>query len=368
MPLVCHLVGAAPTLVKIAPLARALAQRGVEQRLVHTGRADDLVGLESLLEDLRLSLPEVHLGVSPNSPLAEAAGVLLGMEHALPTLVPVDWMVVPGHSNMALAAAFAAMHHKIKVAHLEAGLRSGDRSRPGELRRILLDQVAEILFTASARGDDNLVREGIAASRIARIGSTLVDSLLSALPRSRERAVPEQLGLVGGGYALCSLHRREIVEVPPVLKAVLSALAELSRRLPVVFLVHPWARAQLSAAPLARALAALKLAAPFGYLDFVSLLAEARLVLTDSGGLQEEAMALAIPCLTLAEATERDLTLSAGTNTLVGTSPERILSAAKTVLDRPAPGSCSEPWDGRAGERAAQALLERSGAASPLAG
>ena len=359
MPLVVHVVGARPNFMKVAPAMRALAQRGVAQKLVHTGQHYDERMSDVFFEDLSLPTPDFHLGVGSGSHAQQTAKVMLAFEETLSQLPRPDWVVVPGDVNSTLATALVAAKLGLRVAHLEAGLRSRDRRMPEELNRILTDHLSDLLLTPSPDADENLAREGIPPERVVRVGNVMIDSLLAALPLARERAVPEQLGLEDGGYAVVTLHRPSNVDDPATLGRILGALRDLARELPVVFPVHPRTRSRLASPELAAAAAALRLEEPFGYVDFLSLLAAARLVLTDSGGLQEESTVLGIPCLTLRETTERPITVSEGTNAVVGTEPARILDAARKALRGAYRRGCPELWDGRAGERVAKALVER---------
>jgi UDP-N-acetylglucosamine 2-epimerase (non-hydrolysing) len=360
VPLVVHVVGARPNFMKVAPVMRALTRRGAAQKLVHTGQHYDARMSDVFFEDLSLPAPDFHLGVGSGTHAEQTAKVMLAFERALSELPRPDWVLVPGDVNSTLAAALVAAKVGLRVAHLEAGLRSRDRRMPEELNRVATDHLSDLCLTPSAEADENLLREGIPAERIARVGNVMIDSLLAALPLARERAVPEQLELEDGEYAVVTLHRPSNVDDPAMLARLLGALADLARELPVVFPVHPRTRARLADPALGGAAAALRLEEPFGYVDFLSLLAEARLVLTDSGGLQEESTVLGIPCLTLRETTERPITVTEGTNEVVGTDPARILEAASRALRGEFPRRCPELWDGRAGERVAQALLERS--------
>ncbi len=357
MPLVLHVVGARPNFMKVAPVMRALAARGADQRLVHTGQHYDARMSDVFFEDLGLPAPDVHLGVGSGSHAEQTAKVMLAFDAALDDGPTPDWVLVPGDVNSTLAAALVAAKRGLRVAHLEAGLRSGDRSMPEELNRIATDHLADLLLTPSADADANLAREGLPPERVVRVGNVMIDSLLHALPRARARGVPERLALPPGGYALLTLHRPSNVDDPARLERLLGAVARLSERLPVVFPVHPRTRSRLQAPGTAGLAGALTLLEPLGYLDFLSLLAGARLVLTDSGGLQEETTALGIACLTLRESTERPITVKEGTNVVVGTDPARIASeAARALGQAPAP-RCPALWDGRAGERVAEALL-----------
>ena len=358
MALVVHVVGARPNFMKVAPVMRALAARGAEQRLVHTGQHYDARMSDVFFADLGLPPPDIHLGVGSGTQPEQTARVMLAFERALAELPPPAWVLVPGDVTSTLAAALVAAKLGLPVAHLEAGLRSFDRSMPEELNRVLTDHLSSLLLTPSADADENLLREGIATERVERVGNVMIDSLLAGLPAARARPASAALGLPSR-YALATLHRPSNVDDPATLARLLAALAEVARELPVVFPVHPRTRQRLELPTLAAAAAGLRLTEPLGYLDFLALTAGASVVLTDSGGLQEETTALGIPCLTLRENTERPATVEQGTNTVVGTDPARIIREARRVLASPPPARCPPLWDGHAGERVADALLAR---------
>jgi UDP-N-acetylglucosamine 2-epimerase (non-hydrolysing) len=359
MPLVLHVVGARPNFVKLAPLVAALARCGTAQRLVHTGQHFDARMSGVFFEELGLPRPDAHLGAGPGPHGAQTARVMVAFERVLSELRPrPSLVVVPGDVNSTVAAALVAAKAGVPVAHLEAGLRSRDRSMPEEVNRVVTDHLSDLLLTPSADADENLRGEGIEAGRVARVGNLMVDTLRAHLPRARALRVAEGMGLAPGRYAVATLHRPSNVDDPATLARLLGALAEVGRALPVVFPVHPRTRARLGDPALARAAAPLRTVEPLGYLEFLSLTSAARLVLTDSGGLQEEATALGVPCLTLREGTERPITVSEGTNEVVGTVPGRIVAAARRVLDDPPPPRCPALWDGRAADRAAEAIAE----------
>jgi len=355
---IVHVVGARPNFMKIAPVMAALARRGAAQALVHTGQHFDDRMSGIFFEELGLPRPDADLGVG-SGPHGEQTGrAMIALERWLAALPdrPAA-LVAPGDVNSTAAAALVAAKLRVPVAHLEAGLRSRDRAMPEELNRIVADHVADLLLTPSPDADENLRREGIPAARIARVGNVMIDTLLAHLPRARARGVPEAMGLAPGRYAVATLHRPSNVDDPAALAGILGALARVAARVPVVFPVHPRTRARLAGAA-ADAPAALRLTDPLGYLEFLSLTSAAALVLTDSGGLQEETTALGVPCLTLREGTERPITVEQGTNEVVGTDPVRIVAAAERVLAGGGKrGRRPERWDGRAGERAAEAVL-----------
>jgi UDP-N-acetylglucosamine 2-epimerase (non-hydrolysing) len=312
-------------------------------------------------DDLGLPEPDVHLGVGSGTHAEQTARVMLAFERALAEMERPRWVLVPGDVNSTLAAALVAAKLGIGVAHLEAGLRSNDRTMPEELNRIATDHLADLLLTPSSDGDRNLAREGIPAERVVQVGNVMIDSLLASLPAARARDIPAKIGVAPGEYAVVTLHRPSNVDEPATLARLLGALAEIAAELPVVFPVHPRTRARLAEPGLAGAAAKLRTIEPLGYLDFMSLTSAARLVLTDSGGLQEETTALGIPCLTLRENTERPITVDEGTNVVVGTDPLKILSEARRALSGDGKrGRCPPLWDGKAGERVAEALVSRA--------
>jgi UDP-N-acetylglucosamine 2-epimerase (non-hydrolysing) len=364
MARILHVVGARPNFMKIAPLMAALGRRGARQKLVHTGQHFDDRMSGVFFEELGLPRPDVDLGVGSGTHGEQTGKVLIAFEKALlAEATRPDAVVVPGDVNSTVAAALAAAKLGIPVVHLEAGLRSWDRSMPEELNRVVTDHLSDLLLTPSADADENLRREGIPPARVARVGNLMIDTLRAHLPRARALGVPASLGLATGRYAVVTLHRPSNVDDPAVLARLLSALAEVARIVPVVFPVHPRTRDRLARGDLAGAARALRLAEPLGYLEFLSLTADAALVLTDSGGLQEESTALGVPCLTLRENTERPITVSEGTNEVVGTDPERIIAAARQALSGVRPATrIPALWDGRAGERAADAVLALCGA------
>lgn len=359
MALVLHVVGARPNFMKVAPLMAALSRRGAAQRLVHTGQHFDEKMSGVFFAELGLPRPDLDLGVGSGTHGEQTGRVMIAFERALLEAAPrPDLVVVPGDVNSTVAAALVASKLGIPVAHLEAGLRSFDRAMPEELNRVVTDHLSDLLLTPSPDADENLAREGVPASRVARVGNLMIDTLREHLPRARALSTWRGLGLPEGGYAVVTLHRPSNVDDPAALARLLGALAEVARALPVVFPVHPRTRARLADPALAGAAAALRLVEPLGYLEFLSLTSAARLVLTDSGGLQEESTALGVPCLTLRENTERPVTVAEGTNRVVGTDPARIVAEARRALDGAAGrGRIPALWDGRAGERAADAVL-----------
>ncbi len=351
-------VGARPNFVKVAPVVHALqAHDDTEVRLLNTGQHYDRALAGSFIEHLGMPMPDYDLGVGSGTHARQTAAVLTGTEDLLLEHRP-DAIVVAGDVNSTLAAALAAAKLGIPIVHLESGLRSGDWTMPEEINRVLTDRISDLLLCHCADGVDNLAAEGIGGDRVALVGNTMIDSLFRLLPTARQGDVMQRHGLRAGGYVLVTLHRPALVDHPDRLTAVVEVLAELADSLPVVFPLHPRTRPLLQAAAPAE-LERLTAIDPLEYLDFIALQAAARLVVTDSGGVQEETSALGIACLTYRDNTERPVTIELGTNRLVGMDPEALARAAAEELSRPVTGVRPIPlWDGAAGVRAAAAILE----------
>src|SRR3954470_1871513 len=334
--------------MKIAPIIAELRKRpGVDQVLVHTGQHYDARMSDVFFQDLGMPDPDVHLGVGSGSHAQQTAKVMMEIEPVLVRENP-DVVAVAGDVNSTVAVALVAAKLGQKIAHVEAGLRSRDWSMPEEINRAVTDRLSDLLFTPSRDGDENLAREGVDPARVLFVGNVMSDSLNAALPRARESRIHDRLEVSRKGYALATLHRPANVDDPAALSRLLSALAEVATQGPVVFPIHPRTRSRLPAGYEARGV---KLVEPLGYLDFLALTAEARLVMTDSGGIQEETTALGVPCLTLRDNTERPVTVDVGTNQLVGTDPRRAVAAAHEVLaGRGKTGVIPELWDGHAAE------------------
>jgi len=324
---------------------------------VHTGQHYDAAMSDSFFRDLGIPEPDVNLGVGSGSHAVQTAEVLRGIEPVMLDWKP-DAVVVVGDVNSTVAAAMAAAKLGIPVAHVEAGLRSFDHTMPEEINRVLTDAISHWLFTTEPAADENLQREGVDPARIHRVGNVMIDSLLRHLDRARARNCAGRLGLEPRGYAALTLHRPANVDDPERLRALFAVLEEIHAEIPVVFPVHPRTRASIERL-LGGTPPRLLLVEPLGYLDFLGLIADARLVLTDSGGIQEETTALGIPCLTLRENTERPITVIEGTNRIVGHDAEVIWSETRKILDGDAPPArVPELWDGHAAERIAD-ILER---------
>jgi UDP-N-acetylglucosamine 2-epimerase (non-hydrolysing) len=357
--------GARPNFMKIAPLMWELRRRpGVEASLVHTGQHYDERMSRLFFEELHIPRPDADLGVGSGSHAAQTAEVMKRFEPVLLERRP-DAVLVVGDVNSTLACALTSVKLGVQVAHVEAGLRSFDRTMPEEINRVLTDSISDWLFVTERSGVRNLRREGIPRERIFLVGNVMIDTLRACRRRSEESAILEQLGLVGRPYGVLTLHRPANVDDPAVFGGLLDAIERLQRELPVVFPVHPRTRKALAGAG-GRPLPQLILTEPLGYLDFLKLVAHARLVLTDSGGLQEETTVLGVPCLTLRNNTERPITVRQGTNRLVGLDPERVTAVARAVLQaRPRPGRVPDLWDGQAAVRIVDILTGGVPAPSP---
>jgi UDP-N-acetylglucosamine 2-epimerase (non-hydrolysing) len=355
---IVHAVGARPNFVKMAPLIDALRRQGAtRQIIVHTGQHYDRRMSDEVLNDLGFPAPDYSLGVGSGTHGEQTGKVLIAFEQILLDHDPAV-VVVAGDVNSTLACALAASKLHIPVVHLESGLRSGDWTMPEEVNRILTDRLSNLLLTHSPEAEEHLGREGIDPARIRYVGNTMIDSLRRFEATARRRAVWEQYGARPYGYLLVTLHRPSNVDDPARLAGIVNALCLLARDTTVLFPVHPRTRARLAeGADLARLEAAgVRCTEPAGYLDFLSLQAGAGAIVTDSGGVQEEAAAFGVPCYTLRANTERPVTISHGTNVLLGDDPASLSSI--TVSGRP-PTPCVIPlWDGHAADRAAAAVIE----------
>ena len=344
--------------MKLAPVARALARTPARHFVVHTGQHYDDAMSDTFFRELGISAPEHNLGVGSGTHAQQTAAIMVGLEPVLAAERPTR-VLVYGDVNSTAAAALVAAKLGIPIGHVEAGLRSRDWTMPEEINRLVTDRLAQLLFTPSRDADANLRAEGVPAERIHFVGNVMIDTLTNALPAAIAAGAPARHGVAGRPYAVVTLHRPANVDRPEVLGSLLEALRRVAVRLPVIFPVHPRTRPQLLA--LARSDDGLRLTEPLGYLEMLSLVREAALVITDSGGLQEETSYLGIPCLTVRPNTERPITCSAGTNRLVDAAdPAALERAAIEALDHPAgprPASI-ERWDGQAGERIAAVLVE----------
>jgi UDP-N-acetylglucosamine 2-epimerase (non-hydrolysing) len=353
----CVIAGARPNFIKLAPVLAALRDQGISHFLVHTGQHADSAMSDVFFHELGIPPPAAHLGIGVDAPVRQVARILLALDELWRTRRP-RLVLVAGDVTSTLAGALAAAKADLPVAHLEAGLRSFDRSMPEELNRMLTDQMSALLFTTEAAADRNLAREGIAADRIRFVGNCMVDTLDRWLPAALEREPWKAYGMAAGHYVLATLHRPANVDTPAALRSSLAILGRVAARLPVLLPVHPRTARRIADDGLLPP-AGVQLLEPQPYLANLGLMARARLVLTDSGGIQEETTALGVPCLTLRDNTERPATLveHGGTSRLVGRRVEAVLSALDTVLAGGwPPGNRPLLWDGQAGRRVAAEL------------
>jgi len=356
--------------MKVAPLMREMSKKpeSWQQVLTHTGQHYDHHMSEVFFQDLGLPKPDVYLGIGSGSHSEQYARVLLAFEPVLKERRP-DWVIVVGDVNSTLACALCAAQMGVRVAHVEAGLRSSDRSMPEEINRIVTDHLSDLLFTSEPSGNQNLIGEGIPAEKIRYVGNTMIDSLASMLPRTENASILKQLGLWGSEngkrdastdagkpwqpYILVTLHRPSNVDEPAALGEILSALDVVARDLPVIFPVHPRTRRRIEENHLLASGQNWRLMEPLGYIDFLALQRHAALVITDSGGIQEETTYLGVPCLTVRPNTERPVTIELGTNRLVERRSSSILQATRDVLRGASAAKREAPslWDGHAAER-----------------
>jgi UDP-N-acetylglucosamine 2-epimerase (non-hydrolysing) len=361
-PLVVHVVGVRPNYMKVAPVYAELERRGaVRQRLVHTGQHYDSAVKDVFFAELPLPQPHVQLEAGSGAHGEQTARALAGLEQVFLELEP-DLVVVPGDVNSTLAGALAAVKLQIPVCHLEAGLRSFDWEMPEEHNRRLTDHLSTLLLTHSQDAGENLEREGIVGESVVFVGNTMIDTLLANVRRARRLAMWRRVGLRAGSYVLVTLHRPALVDDQELLARTMRALEAVARDVPVVFPVHPRTLDRLSRLGFV-ASNRLVITSPLPYRRFLSLEAGAAAVVTDSGGVQEETTALGVPCFTLRDRTERPVTVSHGTNTVLGLDPDRIAEIPALLADRSAQRRVPPLWDGNAGERAARAIEQALGLA-----
>jgi len=356
---IVNVVGARPNFVKISPLIREMRRHPViTSVLVHTGQHYDEAMSQQFFAELDIPAADHNLEVRSGSHAIQTAEVMRRLEPLLISARP-DVVLVVGDVNSTLGAALTAVKLGIPVVHVEAGLRSFDRAMPEEINRVLTDAISDLLFTTEEGARRNLVREGIAPRKIHFVGNVMADALLASRTRWRTSSIVDQLGLAGTAFAVLTLHRPANVDDPRVFGDLLGALREIGRHIPIVFPVHPRVTSRLAADAAAPGSGrGLIFQPPLGYLDFMALMSRARLVLTDSGGIQEETTMLGVPCLTLRDTTERPVTVTHGTNRVIGTCAKTIVSEALRTLDEPPRPVAPPPlWDGGAARRIVEILL-----------
>jgi UDP-N-acetylglucosamine 2-epimerase (non-hydrolysing) len=350
---ILHVVGARPNFMKAAPVLHALRRRpGVRQTLVHTGQHYDRNLSDVFFSQLEIPVPDVNLGVGSGTHARQTADIMSGFEPVLVERKP-DMVLVYGDVNSTLAAALVCSKLLIPVAHVEAGLRSFDRTMPEEINRIVTDRLADVLFTPSEDGDENLLREGVAPEKIHRVGNVMIDSLVRLLPAAMQcprNGLPDR-------FALVTLHRPSNVDDSEILKSILESLLTVNEQLEIVFPVHPRTRTRI--AQFGISIDKLHLLEPIPYIEFLALQRRATVVITDSGGIQEETTYLQVPCLTVRNNTERPITVTIGTNTLVGQDSRKLAFELSAILEgRAKRGSVPPLWDGQAGDRIADVLQQ----------
>ncbi len=357
---IVNVVGARPNFMKIAPLMRAYcSEPGIQPLLVHTGQHYDHAMSRLFFEELSIPRPDIDLEVGSGSHAAQTAEVMKRFEPVCLQHRP-DLVLVVGDVNSTIACALVAAKLGVRVAHVEAGLRSFDRGMPEEINRILTDAISDLLFVSEPSGEKNLLAEGTDPRRIHLVGNVMIDTLLANLDKARALGTTGQLGLAPKGFALLTLHRPSNVDDRGAFTRLWGAIERIAERMPVVFPCHPRTRARLAEFGLADSIeraGRVRLLEPLGYLEFLCLMSDAGVVLTDSGGIQEETTILRVPCLTMRQNTERPITCELGTNVLVGSDPEAIVAGFTRVAggDGPAGGPCPL-WDGRAAERIVRVL------------
>ncbi|HZT70127.1 MAG TPA: UDP-N-acetylglucosamine 2-epimerase (non-hydrolyzing) [Terriglobia bacterium] len=351
---ICHVVGARPNFMKAVPVIRAMSAYPVEQILVHTGQHYDFNMSEVFFRQLGMPVPDINLQVGSDTNAQQTAQIMARFEPVLLDTKP-DLVVVYGDVNSTLAAALVCSKRMIRIAHVEAGLRSFDRTMPEEINRLLTDQLSDLLFTPSEDGNLNLSREGISPEKVFFVGNVMIDTLVRMLPEANGRLLPD----LPGSYALVTLHRPSNVDELDWLAVLLSSLEKASQELPFIFPVHPRTRQKLAELGIkSNTKGLIRFLDPLPYLEFLALQKHATVVITDSGGIQEETTFLGVPCLTVRENTERPITISVGTNTLVGRDISKLIKEIGRTLERPKERRAIPPlWDGHAAERIARVIM-----------
>lgn len=356
---IVSVVGARPNFMKIAPIAHALKKTSIKHVLVHTGQHYDEKMSKLFFEDLKIPQPDIYMGIGSDTHAKQTAKIMTAFEDVLLEHKP-DLVLVVGDVNSTMAATVVAAKMNIPVAHVEAGLRSFDRAMPEEINRMLTDSISDILFTTSSDADENLVKEGVDRKRIFLVGNVMIDTLMAQKEAALRSNILTELGVKENEYALVTLHRPSNVDHKENLTNLLDVFEQLQSSTKIIFPVHPRTRQKFDSFGLTQKIAGMKnliFVEPLGYLEFMKLMMSARIVFTDSGGVQEETSCLGVPCLTLRENTERPITITHGTNHLVGMSKPKILKTAQAILKQKEQPLKKIPyWDGKAAERIVKAL------------
>jgi UDP-N-acetylglucosamine 2-epimerase (non-hydrolysing) len=359
---ILHVVGARPNFMKVSPVMRALSEEeGVTQTLVHTGQHYDVNMSDIFFSQLGIAAPDINLEAGSGSHGFQTAQVMTKFEKVIFELKP-DWVLVYGDINSTLAASIVCAKLNVRFAHVEAGLRSFDRTMPEEINRIVTDSLADILFTPSEDGTRNLLNEGISNDRIHLVGNVMIDTLIRMLPEAEKRWIflMDEMNIEAKKYGVVTLHRPSNVDDSEIIVNILRSLLEVNKQIPVIFPVHPRTIAQLKNLGMDRELAELKIIDPVGYIDFLALQAHALFVVTDSGGIQEETTYLKVPCLTVRDNTERPVTVNVGTNKLVGKNMMVLMDEVRSILLGNAPkGEIPQLWDGNTSKRIAKIICQK---------
>lgn len=362
--MICHIVGARPNFMKAAPVIRALAHKGIFQKIIHTGQHYDARMSDIFFDQLGLPKPDINLEVGSSSHAVQTAQIMMRFEPVLLEQKP-DMVLVYGDVNSTVAAAMVCTKLGVPIGHVEAGLRSFDRTMPEEINRLITDQLADLLFTPSSDGDSNLEREGIAHEKIFFVGNVMIDTLVRLLPLVGNYWTEDKFYLNGVDvekrrYALVTLHRPSNVDNPDLLNKIITALTKISHDIPILFPMHPRTQKMLQQTSGLVSTSQIHITNPLGYLEFLGLQQFAKLVITDSGGIQEETTFLGVPCLTLRANTERPITVKFGTNVLIGQDTERMIQEVDAILAGQIKKGVIPPlWDGHAAERIADIIVKK---------
>lgn len=363
-----HVVGARPNFMKVAPVLEAFAHHtSVQQLLVHTGQHYDKNMSDVFFDELGLPYPDINLGVGSSSHAQQTAEIMIQFEQVVLDEGP-DWVLVYGDINSTVAATMVCAKLGIRTAHVEAGLRSFDRTMPEEINRLVTDAIVDLLLTPSTDGDENLLNEGVADEKVHFVGNVMIDTLIRLLPKAESIGTLERLEVTSQEYGLVTLHRPSNVDNPKMLPQIIETLVQISQDIPLIFPIHPRTRKRMADMGLSIENSQLRLAEPLGYLDFLALQKHAKLILTDSGGIQEESTYLGVPCLTVRENTERPVTVTMGTNILVGQDMAKLTQEVSYILAGKAKeGQIPPLWDGQAGARIASVILNATNLSQPSA-